>query len=44
MKRPAEVNLLCANPEKANKKLGWKASLNWKDVLYEMYLSDTKDI
>jgi len=40
MKRPAEVNLLCADPRKAEKKLGWKATLGWKDVLYEMYLHD----
>ena len=44
MKRPAEVNLLCADPSKANNNLGWKSNLSWRDVLYEMYLSDTTTV
>lgn len=34
--RPAEVNHLCGNPEKAYEKLGWQATTSFEDLVHEM--------
>jgi GDPmannose 4,6-dehydratase len=39
-KRPAEVDNLLGNCEKAKKALGWQYSLNFKDLVREMVESD----
>jgi GDPmannose 4,6-dehydratase len=38
--RPAEVELLLGNPEKANRILGWKAKTHIKELLKEMVEQD----
>tara|TARA_B100000925_G_scaffold287532_1_gene266969 strand:- start:494 stop:1594 length:1101 start_codon:yes stop_codon:yes gene_type:complete len=40
--RPAEVDTLLGNPEKASKKLGWKPSITVDELAKEMTLSDLK--
>ncbi len=40
LKRPAEVDTLLANPNKAKKKLGWKPKVSFKDLVYDMVQSD----
>jgi GDPmannose 4,6-dehydratase len=38
--RPAEVELLIGNPEKARKELGWKAKVDFKSLCKMMMLAD----
>lgn len=38
--RPAEVNLLKGNFEKANKRLGWKPTVNFRDLVKMMVEAD----
>ncbi len=38
--RPAEVDLLIADPSKANKKLGWKPEVSFKELIEMMVDSD----
>ena len=38
--RPAEVELLIGNPEKAQQKLGWKAEMNLSDLITSMVDAD----
>ena len=38
--RPAEVDLLFANPEKIKKKLGWEYKLTFEDLVTEMVKAD----
>ena len=40
--RPAEVDLLIGNPEKAKTKLNWKPKYNLEELVNEMVLSDIK--
>jgi len=40
--RPAEVELLHGNPAKAEKKLGWKRSVDFDSLVKEMTLADLK--
>ena len=40
LKRPAEVDTLLANPNKAKKKLGWRPKVSFKDLVYDMVQSD----
>ncbi|MFN1835349.1 GDP-mannose 4,6-dehydratase [Balneola sp. MJW-20] len=42
--RPTEVDLLLGNPEKANKKLGWKPKHNLEDLVNDMVNSDLEEI
>ncbi|MCH7806646.1 MAG: GDP-mannose 4,6-dehydratase [Proteobacteria bacterium] len=42
--RPAEVEELCANPAKARKKLGWKHTVTFPELVREMVESDLKVI
>jgi len=42
--RPHEVSLLRGNPEKAEKKLGWKAKVKFKELARIMYDSDLEEI
>ena len=39
-RRPTEVDSLIGNPDKAEKKLGWKAKTNWKEIANIMVQSD----
>lgn len=38
--RPTEVDLLVGNPEKAEKKLGWKPKISIKELAHEMIAAD----
>ncbi|GHV69632.1 hypothetical protein AGMMS49928_12630 [Spirochaetia bacterium] len=38
--RPAEVELLIGNPEKARKELGWKAKIDFKSLCKMMMFAD----
>jgi GDPmannose 4,6-dehydratase len=38
--RPAEVDFLLGDPSKARKKLGWKATTSFSDLVHEMVESD----
>ncbi|MCK9502586.1 MAG: GDP-mannose 4,6-dehydratase [Porticoccaceae bacterium] len=38
--RPAEVDVLLGNPDKANTKLGWQATTRLEDMIAEMYEAD----
>lgn len=38
--RPAEVDILCANPAKAKQVLGWQASTTFDDLIAEMMAHD----
>ena len=40
--RPAEVDILCGDPTKAEKKLGWKRSYTFESLVNEMVEMDTK--
>lgn len=40
--RPAEVDVLLGNPEKALKKLGWRATTTLEDMIVEMVEADLK--
>ena len=40
--RPAEVDLLIADPSKANRKLGWKPKTSFKDLVKMMVEYDIK--
>ena len=40
--RPAEVDVLLGNPEKARKKLGWRATTTLEDMIVEMVEADLK--
>lgn len=40
--RPAEVDLLIGNPEKAKKALGWEPKTTFKDLVYMMVDADIK--
>ena len=40
--RPAEVDLLIADPSKANRKLGWKPKTSFKDLVKMMVENDIK--
>ena len=42
--RPAEVDLLIADPSKANKKLGWKPRVSFDDLVKEMMDHEIKAI
>lgn len=42
--RPAEVDLLIGNPEKAEKQLGWKAEVSLQDLITSMVDADIKRI
>jgi GDPmannose 4,6-dehydratase len=38
--RPAEVELLLGNPQKAERVLGWKRKVTFDDLVYRMVKSD----
>jgi GDPmannose 4,6-dehydratase len=38
--RPLEVNVLCGDPSKIKRELGWQPEYTWRDLLYEMYKHD----
>jgi GDPmannose 4,6-dehydratase len=38
--RPAEVDLLVGNPEKAGAKLGWHHSIEFEELVREMVVND----
>ncbi|MDP1588347.1 MAG: GDP-mannose 4,6-dehydratase, partial [Prosthecobacter sp.] len=40
--RPAEVDLLIGNPEKARKQLGWEPKVRFKDLVKIMVEADLK--
>ena len=42
--RPTEVDLLVGDATKANEKLGWKAEINFEELIKEMVFSDLKKI
>ncbi|MDI6619039.1 MAG: GDP-mannose 4,6-dehydratase [Clostridiales bacterium] len=42
--RPAEVQLLLGNPEKAKKKLGWERKIGFEELVERMTESDLKNI
>ncbi|CAG1772734.1 partial GDP-mannose 4,6-dehydratase, partial [uncultured bacterium] len=42
--RPAEVDLLVGNPEKAKKKLGWKPKVSFPELVRMMVDSDIKGV
>lgn len=42
--RPAEVELLCGNPEKAQKVLGWKAETSLEELICMMVDADLKRV
>ncbi len=41
--RPTEVDALLGDPSKAHEKLGWKASISFKDMVAEMIREDIRD-
>ena len=41
--RPTEVDLLLANPKKANEELEWKASISLDEIIEDMVSSDLKE-
>ncbi len=41
--RPTEVDLLLGDPSKANKELGWKPKISFKDLVTMMISSDLKE-
>jgi GDPmannose 4,6-dehydratase len=42
--RPAEVDLLCGDPTKANEKLGWKAETSLEKLIHMMVDADMKRV
>lgn len=42
--RPAEVDLLLGNPEKARRKLNWKPEVSFKELVYMMVEEDLKRV
>jgi len=38
--RPAEVDLLVGNPAKAHAELGWRHTVRFEDLVYEMVTAD----
>ena len=38
--RPAEVDILCADPAKAKRVLGWRATTSFDDIIAEMMAYD----
>jgi len=38
--RPAEVEVLCGNPKKAQDALGWKPKVKGKDIVKKMLYGD----
>lgn len=42
--RPAEVDLLCGNPAKAKRILGWQAETSWEDMICMMVEADMKRV
>jgi len=40
--RPTEVEILLGNPTKAQKKLGWKHRVGFRDLVREMVANDLK--
>jgi len=42
--RPAEVELLLGNPEKAHKQLGWKPKVDFKELCKMMMLADIEKV
>ncbi|MBI3548582.1 MAG: GDP-mannose 4,6-dehydratase [Elusimicrobia bacterium] len=42
--RPAEVDLLCGDPTKAKRKLGWKPKVNFKQLIDMMVESDLEQL
>jgi GDPmannose 4,6-dehydratase len=40
--RIAEVNALSGDPQKANKRLGWRAETNLREIVEEMVAADCK--
>ncbi|MGB3443763.1 MAG: GDP-mannose 4,6-dehydratase [Actinophytocola sp.] len=40
--RPAEVDLLCADPAKARTKLGWKSAVSFEEMIAQMVDSDLR--
>lgn len=42
--RPAEVDLLWGNPSKAEKELGWKISVSFKELVSMMVKSDIEEV
>jgi len=40
--RPAEVEVLCGNPAKAEKELGWKRSVSFEELVGRMVDNDLK--
>ena len=41
--RPTEVDLLLANPKKANEELEWKALISLDEIIEDMVSSDLKE-
>ena len=41
--RPTEVDILLGDPSKASKKLGWKSSISFQDMVSEMIREDIRD-
>ena len=41
--RPTEVDLLLGDPSKANKKLGWKPKISFKELVSDMVVSDIEE-
>ena len=41
--RPAEVNILTGNPNKAYKQFGWKAKIRFKELAKIMFMSELKN-
>lgn len=42
--RPAEVELLCGNPAKAERKLNWKVQTSWEELIDMMVDADLKRV
>jgi GDPmannose 4,6-dehydratase len=40
--RPAEVDVLLGNPEKARKKFGWEPKIGLEEMIVEMVEADLK--
>lgn len=40
--RPVDVNILCGDSSKAQRELGWKYSISFKDLVHEMVDADLK--
>jgi len=41
--RPAEVDTLLGNPEKAHRKLGWQAEISFEEMISEMVANDLEE-